>query len=417
MVGRDRVAEHDEAARSLDVRDGLRLARHPVEVRGQTHVGRRGIPGVQLARGCLERTPAIVAGEDVGVGGGEHLALHRPADHLVDLVAARPEVAEEDVIAVGALADRLRDEVDVHAARERVRDDERRRREVVRLHLAVDARLEVPVAGEHGADDEVTIGDGGADRLRQRTGVPDARRAAVADGVEAQRVEVRVEAGGAVVLAHHLRAGREGGLDPRPPLEPPLDRLLREQAGRDHHGRVRRVRAGRDRGDHDRAVLERVVLALDGDALLLDRRRPCGRLFRVVGHAVAGRRVTRGERVGDLLVVRPVHEVDAEGAERLHERLLRTRERDAVLRPARPRERRLDVVEIQLHDLRVLRVLVWLVPEQVLLAVRLDERDPLGTATRESEVFDRDLIDGEEAAGRAVLRAHVPERRAVGEGK
>jgi len=36
---------------------------------------------------------------------------------------------------------------------ERVRDDERRRREVVRLHLAVDPRLEVPVAGENRGDE------------------------------------------------------------------------------------------------------------------------------------------------------------------------------------------------------------------------------------------------------------------------
>ena len=55
------------------------------------------------------------------------------------------------------------------------------------------------------------------------------------------------------------------------------------------------------------------------------------------------------------------------------------------------------------------------VPEQVLLAIRLDERDPLGAAPGESEVLDRDLVDGEEAARRAGLRAHVPERRAVGE--
>ena len=234
VVGRDRVAEHDEAARALDVADRLRLARHPVEVRRQAHVGRRVVPLVQLALGRLERAPALVAGEDVGVGGGEHLALDRPADHRVDLVAARPEVAEEDVLAVGALAERLVDEVDVHPAGERVRDDERRRREVVRLHLAVDARLEVAVAREDGADDEVAVGDGGADRLGQRAGVPDARRAAVADRVEAELVEVRVEAGRAVVVGHDLRARRERGLDPRPPLRgrarPPSARAGRRRS-------------------------------------------------------------------------------------------------------------------------------------------------------------------------------------------
>ena len=39
-------------------------------------------------------------------------------------------------------------------------------------------------------------------------------------------------------------------------VQPALDRLLREQAGGDHHRRVRRVRAARDGGDDDRAVVQ-----------------------------------------------------------------------------------------------------------------------------------------------------------------
>ncbi len=58
---------------------------------------------------------------------------------------------------VRVAAERLGREVEVDAAGERVGDDERRRGEVVRLHLGVDARLEVPVAGEHGADDELAL--------------------------------------------------------------------------------------------------------------------------------------------------------------------------------------------------------------------------------------------------------------------
>ncbi len=62
-------------------------------------------------------------------------------------------------------------------------------------------------------------------------------------------------------------------------------------------------------------------------------------------------------------------------------------------------------------------MLPGLVPEQVLLAIRLDERDPLLRARSETQVVERDVVDREEAAGRAVLGAHVPERRAVGEGE
>ena len=52
---------------------------------------------------------------------------------------------------------------------------------------------------------------------------------------------------------------------------PSLDGVLREQAGGDHHERVRRVRARGDRGDHDGAVVEVDDLAVE---LALDAGRP-----------------------------------------------------------------------------------------------------------------------------------------------
>ena len=45
------------------------------------------------------------------------------------------------------------------------------------------------------------------------------------------------------------------------------------------------------------------------------------------------------------------------------------------------------------------------VPERVLLAVRLDQRDALVGPARQAQVRERLVVDGEEAAGRAVLRA------------
>src|SRR3954451_21820955 len=48
------------------------LARHPVEVRRQPHVRRVGIPREDFPRGCVEPTPAIVAGVDARVCAREH---------------------------------------------------------------------------------------------------------------------------------------------------------------------------------------------------------------------------------------------------------------------------------------------------------------------------------------------------------
>ena len=146
VVGRDGVAEHDEAARAVDVLDRPRLGRHPVEVRRQAHVRRVGLPVEEVALGHRHPAPGLVARVDVGVAAAEELAGDGRGDRLPDLLRGRPEVAEVDVVAVGVLADRLGVEVDVHPPGERVGDDERRRGQVVRLHLGMDARLEVAVA-------------------------------------------------------------------------------------------------------------------------------------------------------------------------------------------------------------------------------------------------------------------------------
>ena len=134
----------------------------------------------------------------------------------------------------------------------------------------------------------------------------------------------------------------------------------------------------------------------------------------VVQRMLLDGRVARGERLGQLLVERS-SVVDAEGLERTEEGALGLGERHAVLRAARAGEAGLDVAEVELHHLRVGRVVLGVVPEQVLLAVGLDERDSLLFSSREAEVFERDLVDGEEAARRAVLGRHVPDRRPVGE--
>ena len=61
------------------------------------------------------------------------------------------------------------------------------------------------------------------DLLRQRPGVADAGRAAVADEVEAELLERLGQPGAVEVFGDDLRAGRERGLDPRLALQPARD--------------------------------------------------------------------------------------------------------------------------------------------------------------------------------------------------
>jgi hypothetical protein len=60
-------------------------------------------------------------------------------------------------------------EIDVHSAGKRVRDDERRRRQIVEPRERIDAPLEVAVARQHRGHHQLVRLDGLGDRLRQWT--------------------------------------------------------------------------------------------------------------------------------------------------------------------------------------------------------------------------------------------------------
>ena len=96
---------------------------------------------------------------------------------------------------------------------EREGDDQRRRGEVRGPHQRVDPALEVAVARQHGRDDELVGLDRLRDRLGERAGVADARRAAVAGEREAERRERPHQAGLLEVAGHGLGSRRQRGLD------------------------------------------------------------------------------------------------------------------------------------------------------------------------------------------------------------
>src|SRR5207249_2266938 len=105
-----------------------------------------------------------------------------------DFLGGRPDVAQEHG-SVAADPERLVVEVDVDAARERVRHDERRRGEIVGADFLPNAPFEVAIPREHRAYDEIAFRDRRGYGLGQRSRVADARRAPVADQVETQRLE------------------------------------------------------------------------------------------------------------------------------------------------------------------------------------------------------------------------------------
>ncbi len=94
---------------------------------------------------------------------------------------------------------------------------------------------------------------------------------------------------------------------------------------------------------------------------------------------------------------------------------LHVREADLVVGAARARHGRDDRRQIQLERIRELRIPRAELAEQALrLRVGLDDRRPL-RAGRRAEIGDRLRVDGEDADGRAELRAHVRDGGAIGE--
>ena len=160
------------------------------------------------------------------------------------------------------VAERLVDDVEIHAARERVGDHQRRRSEIIRAALGIDAALEIAVAAEHRYGDEVIVLDGFADGFGQRAAVADAGGAAVADEVEAQRFEIGPETRLFDVIGDDFRAGREAGLHPGLRGQSALDRLLCKQPGAEHQRGIRGVRAACDCGDDHGAVGELEFVAV-----------------------------------------------------------------------------------------------------------------------------------------------------------
>jgi hypothetical protein len=120
----------------------------------------------------------------------EHLGGQRLFQRLADLRTRRPDILEIDRPAIRAGPERLGGDVDIHAAGDRIGDHQRRRGEIVGLHMRVDAALEIAVAGEHRRDREVATLDRRRDGIVERARIADAGGAAIADEIEAELVEL-----------------------------------------------------------------------------------------------------------------------------------------------------------------------------------------------------------------------------------
>ena len=203
-------AEHRQRPCLDDVPRRRRGHRHAGEVGRVLDVGRLRRPAVGRAAGHRDRAPAVVAVIDVGIARAEHLGWTCGVDQRANFLVRRPDVLQVHRLAVAAGADRLVDHVGADRALEREGDDQRRRGEIIGAAIGRHASFEIAVAREHADRDQVVVVDRLADRLGQRPRIADAGGAAIADEVEAERVQVLAEAALVEIVGDHLASRARG---------------------------------------------------------------------------------------------------------------------------------------------------------------------------------------------------------------
>ena len=171
-----------------------------------------------------------------------------------------------------------------HAARKRVGDDERRRGQVVRLNLRMDAAFEVAIARKYRRDDERFIGPQRSRATSSGSGplVADACGATVAHEIEAERVEILRETRALEqIIGNDFGAGCERSSSPMACADEAFFQRLfsRRSPAPINTRRIRRVRARRDRRDDDRAVAQ-LIGAADGGRAFRERQRLRPRPYR-----------------------------------------------------------------------------------------------------------------------------------------
>ncbi len=361
VVGGDVVAQHRERAHAGQ-RACARQRAFPV--RRASDVGGHLAPVVERAhrRGVLHADV-----EHRPVDAAELLGLDVFAHDRVDLGVGRPQVLERQRLALRVHAQHVLLDVEADRAGQRIRDHQRRRGEESLLGIGVDAAVEVAVAGQHGHRVEIALDDLLLDARIECAAHAVAGGAGEADDAEAQRFQVRQQAGILQVELHRFRPRRERALHPRLAHEAEFVRFLRQQAGGDDVARVRRVRAAGDGRDDHRAIGDQALCFLRTHEI----QRLCDAALRQLRGGQAAVRVRRAGHVA-------------------HHRRQVERERALVLR---------------------VRKLVG--PQAGGLRIGLDQRDLLLLAAGQAQVVQRVLVDEEHRRGGAVFGRHVGDGRAI----
>src|SRR5260370_37919858 len=87
----------------------------------------------------------------------EHLRSDRGCNELAHFLRGRPQVTQEDRLAVDIGSNRVFRQVDVYSACQRISDDQGGRSQEAGAHLRMDAPLKIAVPDQDGSDNVVVF--------------------------------------------------------------------------------------------------------------------------------------------------------------------------------------------------------------------------------------------------------------------
>src|ERR1700719_1323701 len=96
----------------------------------------------------------------------------------------------------------------------------------------------------------------------KRSGISDTGRAAVADDIEAELIEIFLQSGLVQIIGNNAGARSKRSFHRRIDMQPALNRFLGEQTGREHHARIARIRATCDRSDQNGAMTDSTLTVM-----------------------------------------------------------------------------------------------------------------------------------------------------------
>ena len=420
---------------------GRRSAVRPSKNGGLRDVGRAVVPDVAVARRDRQRAPAVVALEDGRVGSPEELGIDASPMTVRISSGSGQMSARKTGCAVGPDAERL-----AWSGRCRPGRPGRRRRPAAARRGSWPAPADGCGPRSCGCPTGRRRRPGRSPRWPAATAsssgprVADARRAAVADQREAERLERVHQPGRLEILGHGPRAGRQRGLDRR-----------RRRAGR---GRRRSGPAGRPRPSRSgwRCWCSEVIAAIATEPVRIvarctadvdrdgpvegrpssgsvDRRRGLAGTLRLAAVGRRERRAGRSPGTTRRTPPRPpLPSIGSSPAQRVagrpgpvgkFDRKLVAQVRRASTRSCGRRGPATDGSTLarssssSLVEDRARRPARATGPAPS--RTRSTRCDALGRPTGQPEVGERLVVDREEGRGRPELGAHVADRRPVGQ--